>query len=55
VTVAAAFLRVNGYRLDFDDGEAFGFLVGLYEGGMLRFAELAARLREHAVPVNRSN
>jgi death-on-curing protein len=26
VTVTAAFLKVNGYRLDFDDLEAFSFL-----------------------------
>jgi len=26
VTVTAAFLRVNGYRLEFDDQEAFSFL-----------------------------
>jgi death on curing protein len=51
VTVTAAFLRVNGYRLALDDGEAFTFLVGLYESGRLRFAELEAWLREHTVSV----
>jgi hypothetical protein len=40
VTVTAAFLRVNGFRLAFDDREAFAFLVGLHESGRLRFAEL---------------
>jgi len=40
VTVTAAFLKVNGYRLEFDDIEAFSFLVGLYETGRLRFREL---------------
>ena len=49
VTVTAAFLRVNGYRLRFDDAEAFTFLVGLYESGRLRFAEIEAWLRVHAV------
>jgi len=49
VTVTAAFLRVNGYRLDFDDVEAFSFLVGLYETGTLRFSELERWLREHTV------
>ena len=39
LTMAAAFLRVNGYRLEFDDREAFRFLVGLYESGRLRFAD----------------
>ena len=52
LTVTAAFLRVNGYRLAFDDNEAFAFLIGLYESQRLRFAELEAWLREHAVRVN---
>ncbi len=33
VTVTAAFLRVNGYRLEFDDPDAFLFLTDLYETG----------------------
>ena len=49
VTVRAAFLRVNGYRLEFDDLDAFSFLVGLYESGRMRFAELEEWLRQHAV------
>jgi prophage maintenance system killer protein len=49
VTVTAAFLRVNGYRLKFDDVEAFAFLSGLYETGTLRFSELERWLRDHAV------
>ena len=48
ITVTAAFVRVNGYRLEFDDGEAFAFLIGLYESGSLRFAELERWLRQHA-------
>ena len=48
VTVTAAFLRVNGYRLEFDDIEAFSFLVGLYEAGRLRFEDLEIWLRQHA-------
>lgn len=47
VTVTAAFLRVNGYRLEFDDMEAFSFLVALYESGNLRFGELDRWLRQH--------
>jgi death-on-curing protein len=47
VTVTAAFLRVNGYRLEFNDLEAFSVLIGLYEGGTLRFAELDKWLRSH--------
>jgi prophage maintenance system killer protein len=42
VAVTAAFLKVNGYRLEFDDVEAFSFLVGLYETGRLRFKKLVA-------------
>ena len=49
VTIMAAFLRVNGYRLEFDDLEAFSFLSSLYETGTLRFNELDAWLRQHAV------
>lgn len=49
VTVTGAFLRVNGYRLEFDDLEAFSFPVGLYETGTLRFKELEVWLGQHAV------
>jgi death-on-curing protein len=47
VTVTAAFLRVNGYQLTFDDIAAFQFLIGLYESGKFRFAELETWLRKH--------
>ncbi|MEO8100814.1 MAG: Fic family protein [Acidobacteriota bacterium] len=40
VTVTAAFLTVNGYRLRFDDTEAYKFLLGPCESGTLRFREL---------------
>lgn len=50
VTVTAAFLKVNGYHLVFDDDEVFAFLVGLYETGTLRFQELDSWLRQHAAP-----
>jgi len=52
LTTTAAFLRVNGYRLKFDDSEAFAFLVGLYETGTVQFTELEVWLRENAVPIN---
>lgn len=55
VTVTAAFLRVSGFRLEFDDIEAFSFLVSLYETGTLRFLELEAWLRQHALPDNPPN
>jgi death-on-curing protein len=51
VTTTAAFLRVNGYRLEFDDLAAFSFLLGLYETRTLRFSELDGWLRQHAVLV----
>jgi death-on-curing protein len=49
VTVTAAFLKVNGCRLEFEDIEAFSFLVGLYETGSLRFKELEIWLCKHTV------
>ena len=49
VTVTGAFLKVNGYRLEFDDLEAFSFLIGLYESGRMRCAELEKWLRQHFV------
>jgi len=48
VTVTAAFLKVNGYRLEFDDLAALSFLIGLYESGRMRCAELEEWLRRHA-------
>ena len=48
IAATAAFLRLNGFRLDFDDRAAFQFLMELYEGGRFRFAELETWLREHA-------
>ncbi|MEO8595683.1 MAG: type II toxin-antitoxin system death-on-curing family toxin [Candidatus Solibacter sp.] len=47
ITLTAAFLRVNGYQLTFDDVEAYSFLIGLYETGRMRFVELDKWLREH--------
>ena len=49
VTATAAFLRVNGYRLEFTDTDAFAFLTDLYETGRMNFSELDAWLRQHAV------
>lgn len=48
VTVTAAFLKVNGYQLKFDDIDAFEFLIGLYESDELTFAALERWLRDHA-------
>lgn len=52
VTVTAAFLRVNGYRLEFNDLDAYSFLISLHETGRLRFEELERWLRQHSVPFN---
>ena len=52
VTMTAAFLRVNGYRLEFNDLDAFSFLMDLYETGRMRFEELDRWLRQNAVAVN---
>ena len=51
VTVTAAFLRVNGYKLAFDDMAAFQFLTELYANRKFRFGELEGWLREHASPL----
>lgn len=47
ITITAAFLRVNGYSLTFDDLDAYSFLIGLYESGRMRFEELNRWLRLH--------
>lgn len=48
VTVTAAFLKINGYKLEFDDLEAYAFLINLYESNRMRFQELENWLRRHA-------
>jgi death-on-curing protein len=53
VSVAAAFLSVNGYRLEFDDLEAYVFLIGLVEAGHFRFDEFDCWLRAPAQPPSR--
>jgi death-on-curing protein len=54
VTMAAAFLRVNGYRLEFNDSDAFAHLAILYETGRLRFVELDLWLRQHSTVIDPS-
>ena len=51
-TMTAAFLQVNGYRLELNDGDAFSFLLDLYETGRMRFEELDRWLRQHAGPAS---
>jgi death-on-curing protein len=48
VTVTAAFLTVNGYKLEFNDMDAYAFLIDLYESGRMRFQELEIWLRQRS-------
>jgi death-on-curing protein len=48
ITVTAAFLSVNGYKLEFDDAAAFHFMIELYESATFRFGKLESWLRQHA-------
>lgn len=50
IAVTAAFLRVNGYRLAFDDLDAYEFLIKLYETNRMHFETLERWLREHVAP-----
>jgi death-on-curing protein len=52
VTMTAAFLRVNGYRLNFADADAYAFLLNLYERGNFRLGDLEKWLREHVIATN---
>jgi death-on-curing protein len=54
VTMTAAFLQVNGYQLEFNDADAFSFLLDLYGTGRMRFEELDRWLRQHAAVTNPS-
>jgi death on curing protein len=47
ITVVAAFLKINDFRLEFDDLDAYRFIINLYETGQMRFANLEAWLRDH--------
>ncbi len=47
IAVTGAFLRVNGYRLEFEDLDAYRFLIQLYETGQFHFNRLEPWLRSH--------
>jgi death on curing protein len=51
ITAVGVFLLLNGYRLLFDDLEAYRWLIGLYESGEVRKANIEAWLREHAASI----
>lgn len=48
IAATAAFLRVNGFRLEFDDLDAHQFLIQLYASNQFRFERLEQWLRRHA-------
>src|SRR5690242_10633121 len=50
IAVTAAFLRINGFRLEFDDLAAYHFLIGLYETNQFRFDRLEPWLRSATTP-----
>jgi death-on-curing protein len=50
IAVTAAFLRINGFRLDFDDLDAYRFLIQLYETNQFSWERLEPWLRQHAQP-----
>ena len=49
--VATAFLRINGFRLQFYDLKAYAFLIGLYETNEFRFNRLVEWLSRHATQI----
>ena len=48
VAATAVFLRLNGYRLLFDDLQAYEWLISLYETGRMKKAVFEEWLRSHA-------
>jgi len=50
IAVTAGFLRINGFTLNFDDLEAYHFLMELYESNQFRRERLEPWLRLHAQP-----
>ena len=52
ITVTAGFLRINGFHLNFDDLDAYQFLMQLYENNQFRLERLEPWLRQHAQPTS---
>jgi death-on-curing protein len=48
ITATGVFLLLNGYRLLFDDVEAYKWLIGLYETERVSKATIEPWLRQHA-------
>jgi death-on-curing protein len=51
IAVTAGFLHINGWRLEFDDRQAYHFLMELYERNRFRFELLEPWLRQHVQPI----
>jgi len=51
ITATGVFLLLNGYRLLFDDLQAYTWLIGLYEAGKVSKASIEPWLRHHAAPI----
>jgi len=51
ITATGVFLLLNGLKLQFDDLEAYNWLMGLYETGRVTKAILDPWLREHGKPL----
>jgi death-on-curing protein len=51
IAITAAFLRINGWRLEFDDPQAYHSLMQLYERNQFRFELLEPWLRQHTQPI----
>ena len=49
MTATAVFLRLNGYKLEFDDVEAYEWLIELYEMGSVKKAAIDEWLRAHVI------
>jgi death on curing protein len=50
-TASAIFLALNGYDLDFDDEDAYNWLIGLFEKQQLTKSNIEQWLRTHILPV----
>lgn len=48
ITATAIFLRLNGYKLVFQDPEAYNWLMKLYDQGSLNRTAIETWLRQHA-------
>jgi prophage maintenance system killer protein len=51
VVATAAFVRWNGYRLQFADREMYDWLMGLYDTGHVTKDNLEEWVRAHAIAI----